>query len=434
MQIQKVRQGYKLVENFFHRLIEIPADWDYPKFSEIVKVNPLTKIDEKLIPYLPMDAVDVEKPNFNYFEERNLSDFPSLPKFQENDVLFASITPSTENGKTCIIENFSRKGIGSSELTVLRPTEKIIPKYLYYYVKSHRIRQFAISQMMGTTGRQRVPDYVFKKDLSFELPSKSEQQKIASILSNIDSLISQTQKEIEHTQRLKKGLMQKLLTRGIGHTKFKKIKTLYGKYEEIPEDWEYRKLSDLAKVKGGKRLPKGEPFSLIKTEHPYLRVTDFRNYGINESNLKYISSKIFQKIKNYTISSDDVYISIAGTIGLAGLIPESLDGANLTENAAKITNLQEIKKEYLSILLNSELIQNQIKSYLGKTSQPKLALFRIEKLELPLPAIQEQQKIASILSNIDSQIQKQQEHKSKLESLKKGLMQKLLTGQIRVKV
>lgn len=225
-QIQRLKKGlmqklltrgighikFKKVKNFFNNVVEIPDTWNYPKFSEVVRVNPPTKIDEKQVPYLPMDAIDVEKPHFNYFEERKLDDFSSLPKFQEHDVLFASITPSTENGKTCIVENFSRKGIGSSELTVLRSSDKVVPKYLYYYVKSHRIRQFAISQMMGTTGRQRVPDYVFKKDLNFELPSYPEQQKIASILSNVDSQIQKQQEYKSKIESLKKGLMQKLLT------------------------------------------------------------------------------------------------------------------------------------------------------------------------------------------------------------------------------
>ena len=203
---------FKKVKWFFGKESEIPSDWDYPKFSEVIKVNPPTKIEETTVPYIPMDAVDISKPHFNYFEERKLSDFSSLPKFQENDVLFASITPSTENGKTCIIENFSRKGMGSSELTVLRPTDKVIPKYLYYYVKNHRIRQFTISQMMGTTGRQRVPDYVFKKDLNFELPSLSEQQKIVTILNTVDDKISELESKKLYHETLKIGLMQKLLT------------------------------------------------------------------------------------------------------------------------------------------------------------------------------------------------------------------------------
>ena len=203
---------FKKVKNFFKKEILIPYDWEYPKFSQIIQINPSTKITEKKVPYIPMDAVDVENPHVNYYEERDLDSHASLSKFQENDVLFARITPSTENGKTCIIENFSRKGIVSSELTVLRPSEKVVPRYLYYYVKNHRIRQFAISQMMGTTGRQRVPDKVFKKDLSFELPPKSEQQKIASILNTVDSKIDELEQTKSNREFLKKGLMQKLLT------------------------------------------------------------------------------------------------------------------------------------------------------------------------------------------------------------------------------
>ena len=181
---------FRKVKWLFGKEIEIPRKWKFLKFSVVVQTNPPTKIQNSIVPYIPMDAVDTTKSHFNYFIERKLADFSSLPKFQENDVLFASITPSTENGKTCIVENFSKKGLGSSELTVLRATVEVFPKYLYYYLKSHRIRQYAISQMMGTTGRQRVPDSVFKKDLFFELPSIVEQTKIASILSGVDAVYS----------------------------------------------------------------------------------------------------------------------------------------------------------------------------------------------------------------------------------------------------
>jgi restriction endonuclease S subunit len=225
-QTQKLRKGlmqrlltkgighskFKKVKNFFKKEILIPEEWSYPKFSIVIKVNPPTKIDEERCPYIPMDAVDVDKPNFNYFEEREIKSNSGLKKFQEDDVLFARITPSTENGKTCIVENFKRKGIVSSELTVLRPTEKVIPRYLYYYVKSHRIRQFAISQMMGTTGRQRVPDYVFKKDLNFELPGIPEQNNIVLILSKVELNIQHLQSKKFNLETLKKGLMQKILT------------------------------------------------------------------------------------------------------------------------------------------------------------------------------------------------------------------------------
>ena len=202
---------------------------------------------------------------------------------------------------------------------------------------------------------------------------------------------------------------------------------MFGKEIEIPEEWEVRKVKEIARVKGGKRLPKGESFSKTKTKHPYLRVIDFRNNNIDDKNLEYISDEIFKKIKNYAISSNDVYLSIAGTIGLTGLIPDHLDGSNLTENAAKITNLKNITKKSLSIILNSKIVQDQIRSHLGTTTQPKLALFRIEKLSLPLPPIHEQQRIASILSGVDAMIESTQQVVNKAERLKNGLMQKLLT-------
>ena len=101
----------------------------------------------------------------------------------------------------------------------------------------------------------------------------------------------------------------------------------------IPKEWTIMAIKELADVKGGKRLPLGGKFADKKTPHPYIRVLDFKDNTVDSKNLKYISEEIQRKINRYTISHNDLYISIAGTIGLAGLIPRALDGANLTENA-----------------------------------------------------------------------------------------------------
>ncbi|MDY6868121.1 MAG: restriction endonuclease subunit S, partial [Chloroflexota bacterium] len=170
------------------------------------------------------------------------------------------------------------------------------------------------------------------------------------------------------------------------------------------------------------------------TDYPYLRVTDFSNYAIDETNLKYLTIEDWQQLKRYTISSDDVYISIAGTTGIVGIVPKRLDKSHLTENAAKIIldNKNEIQKEYLVYYLSSTLGQHQIGIRTTKTSQPKLALTRIKQIPLPQPSIETQRTISRYLSSIDNKISIEINTKKSLESLFNSLLHHLMTGKVRV--
>lgn len=166
-------------------------------------------------------------------------------------------------------------------------------------------------------------------------------------------------------------------------------------------------IKDFAEVKGGKRLPKGNFVQDEPTHHPYIRVTDFEKDRLCEDNIKYITDEIFKKIKRYIITDKDVYISIAGTIGLVGIIPKHLNNANLTENAAKICNINNlmVKHKYLMYYLRSINGQYEIQSKVVGTSQPKLALYRIEEIKIKIPSIKSQEKIVDILSNYDDLIE-----------------------------
>ncbi|WP_261904052.1 restriction endonuclease subunit S [Vibrio fortis] len=174
--------------------------------------------------------------------------------------------------------------------------------------------------------------------------------------------------------------------------------------------WPIVTLGNLVDVKGGKRLPKGESYHQSETKHPYIRVTDFINGSVNIEGLEYISEETHNKIQRYTISKNDVYISIAGSIGIVGKIPPSLDGANLTENAAKlvIKDDQLLDQDFLIRFLSTQG-QDQIQSKKKATSQPKLALFRIEEIEVPLPPLEEQKRIAAILDKADAIRQKRKQ-------------------------
>ena len=160
----------------------------------------------------------------------------------------------------------------------------------------------------------------------------------------------------------------------------------------IPSSWSWCRLGNIASVKGGKRIPVGEKLTTENTGHMYIRVADMKENTVKTDDIHYISESIYQKIKSYTISTEDLYITVAGTIGSVGEIPKVFDNANLTENADKIV-FRGICKKFLMYCLLSNFVQSQIKKCTTKVGQPKLAIVRIEDLVIPLPPIKEQYRI-----------------------------------------
>ena len=200
----------------------------------------------------------------------------------------------------------------------------------------------------------------------------------------------------------------------------------------IPEDWEVKELSSISAIKSGKRLPKGSLVTSSKTSYPYIRVIDMNMRYLNLSNIMYVPENVQPMISKYIISKNDIYISVAGTLGLVGKIPEELDGANLTENANRITEIQ-CNRDYLMYYMMSPLIQNVIEAERTIGAQPKLALQRIRDFYIVLPRDnREQTAIAAALSDVDSLISALTKKIEKKKAIKQGLMQQLLTGKKRL--
>lgn len=175
--------------------------------------------------------------------------------------------------------------------------------------------------------------------------------------------------------------------------------------KEVTEDYSFHFLGSVSLVKGGKRLPKGTKWSPTPTKYPYIRVTDMKLGKINEDNLVFVPDEIRPLIKNYTVNAGDIIISIAGTIGEIAVVPESLDKASLTENAAKIILQKEIlDPDYCSYFLRSPVCRREIDLLVRTTTQPKLALFRIESLIIPIPSIEKQLEIVKKLNNAFTEI------------------------------
>lgn len=170
--------------------------------------------------------------------------------------------------------------------------------------------------------------------------------------------------------------------------------------------FENKELGSIVQIKGGKRLPKGESFSLKETPYRYIRISDMDKMGIDSGSVKYISRRLFNLLKNYQVSEKDLYLSIAGTIGRVGEIPGELDGAILTENAVKLVLGDNIDKNYLTLFLNSDFTKKQIIDLTRKMGQPKLAIFRAKQIKVKIPykngkpSLKEQKRIVNAIEKV----------------------------------
>ena len=200
---------------------------------------------------------------------------------------------------------------------------------------------------------------------------------------------------------------------------------------ELPEGWVWSNYFNVSSITGGKRLPQGYTFSKDATDHIYIRIVDMKNGSIIDDDLKYIDDEIFNKISKYIITKNDLYITIAGTIGQAGLVPKKFDRMNLTENAARVTPYL-VNKEWLYYFTISKSIQDQFSSYTKGMAQPKLALFRIQKTNLPIPPLAEQkaivERVKKLLSMVDELEKQVSERKEQSEQLMQAVLREAFEG------
>ena len=202
---------------------------------------------------------------------------------------------------------------------------------------------------------------------------------------------------------------------------------------EIPDSWRWCKVDNVSTIKGGKRLPSGRSLLNDKTNHPYLRIVDMKNNTIIDDDIHYISEDVFAKIKQYIITDKDLYITIAGTIGNVGIIPSKYNNANLTENAVRATPLL-INKKYLMYLILSNYVQNQFIDKTHHVAMPKLAIERIKGVLIPIPPIQEQNRIVETVGTLLQLVETIDSDKIDLSNLIKQTKAKVLDLAIKGKL
>ncbi len=202
---------------------------------------------------------------------------------------------------------------------------------------------------------------------------------------------------------------------------------------DIPSNWKWVRLGEIVSILGGKRIPAGRSLTTDNTGHKYIRVSDMKNMSVETSNLLYVPEDIYPKISRYIINKEDVYITVAGTIGRVGTIPDEIDGANLTENADRLV-FTSLDRNWLVFTLSADTVQKQISYLTTQVAQPKLAIKKIQEFILPLPPLAEQKRIVERVEEIfrllDAIDEAQEKYSADAESLKAKLITAGIQGKL----
>lgn len=309
---------------------------------------------------------------------------------------------------------------------IIKNTDEIIPEYLFHY--SSQIVNKLLNLMGKTTfGFVSVGQL---GSIKIKYPDLKTQQKIALILSTVDEEIQKTEEIIKKTEQLKDGLMNELLTKGIGHTKFKKTKI-----GEIPEDWKIIKLSEISYITKLAGYEFTKYFNSYKEtgEIIVIRGLNLKNGKLDLTDIKTISKVISDNLIRSKLKSGDLVFSYVGTVGPIALISEE-NKFHLGPNVCKISpNINLINQKYLYHYFLSNLITNEINKKISVTAQPSLSMEKIRDFEIILPIdLKEQLKIVEILDNIDLVLNTYQKNKIGLLNVKNGLMDDIFSQKVGV--
>jgi len=406
---------------------ELPEEWEVVRLGELAIINPAYPLQRgKEYAFIPMEALDENFPKVKFIQKRTWKGGGS--RFKYGDVLLARITPSAENGKTAVIDFLGPHefGFGSTEFIVFSPkTEITTSLYIYYLLKWSNIRNRLISQMTGTTGRQRIPNdapyYVFVL-----LPPLEEQRRIAGVLRLVDRVAEKTKRIINIYERAKKFALKHLLTRGIGHTRFKQTEI-----GELPEEWKVVRLGDVARVFAGSSAPQKREY-FENGISPFVRVQDLAHYG-QTRRLREVADKVNER----AVQEHHMVLARKGTI----VFPKS--GAALEKNHRAILGVDAYIVSHLAAVeANPEKVSNEflfwwlcrvdMASLNPNPGYPSIRLEEIKALPIPLPPLEEQKQIAEMLSTIDAAIENEKRYLGILEKYKKWMLDNLLTGRIRL--
>ena len=432
----KIREGYKETE-----IGVIPEDWEVDIFENICIPNGLVRgpfggalkkeyfVKYGYKVYEQKNAINKNSSIGGYYIDE--TKFNDLKRFEVKEKDFIVSCSGTIGKIYQIPRNYEKGIINQALLKITLDHSKVNDSYFYNYFEWEGFQKKIIDNTQGGAMKNLVGMDIIKKTM-FSVPPLPEQKRIAEILSTTDAHIEKLDRIIEDYQLLKKGMMKKLLTEGIGHTEFKE--TEIGR---IPKEWEVVKLSQVADAEKINSFIDGD---WIEKEHitdAGIRLIQTGNIGvgyyIEKEEKKFIFERSFNDLNCKEVYPNDILICrMAEPTGRSCIIP-NLNSRMITSVDCVILRVNEsyYDNHFVNHYINSE--ESLKYSYQNQqgTTRKRITRKKLGELKIPVPKLEEQLKISSILNEIDQRIELLRTEVKDFKNFKKSMMEQLLTGKIR---
>jgi len=402
----------------------VPDGWSFTDFGQISS-NRKTKfqpeIDSERFVYLGLEHLGVASRKIRDFGS-SVDVMSTKTKFYKGDTLFGKLRPYL---RKVAYPDFD--GICSTDILALSPCKNTDAEFLFYICSSDEFIANAVESSAGNI----MPRASWGDLVGFPIlyPPLPEQKKIASILTSVDEVIENTQKQIDKLQDLKKATMNELLTKGIGHTEFKD-----SELGRIPKSWEVTKFGKVTE-----RFYQGintvaDKVVYHSTGIPILQTKHITSGEITFAAIKYLDEETYLRYKDkFQPRHNDILLSNIGTIGKSVLVQKPSEYL-IAWNIFLISVTSELEPRFAHLHLQKLDIENYYENLMTGNATKFVNKSNLSDILLTLPSIAEQVEISNILDAIVSKIELQKQKLSQTQSLKKSLMQDLLTGKVRVTV
>ena len=399
---------------------KLPAGWEIKKLKDICTIqdgiHKTPKYTSKGIKFVSVENINDLYNSNKFISEEDYNKMYKI-KAKKNDIFMTRIG---DIGTPAILNKDEKLAYYVTLCLFTNIDEEVFNKYLYYAIQSNYFKKELYYRTLHVAFPKKI-NLGDIGDCKFILPPLDEQKRIASALSKIDAYLENTIKLIEEKERFKRGIAKKLLTCKEGEN------IPEARFKGFEDEWEIVKLGDITKMISG-----GTPNTKIKEYYNgnivWATITDITNsYKYLYDSEKKITELGLQNSSTKIFPINTVLYSIYGSIGEC-----AISKVECTTNQAilGIECSDKINYNFLYYLLSNH--KNNAKKLRQFGTQPNINKKIVLNFYFKIPNIEEQEKIGGYLSLLDEEIDNLKKQKELIKEMKRGAMQKLLSGEIRL--